>query len=35
VLPPHRRKLIDANRLCLTAGAEHVAPLARDLHAWA
>ena len=24
VLPPHRRKLIDANRLCLTRGAEYV-----------
>jgi Pyruvate/2-oxoacid:ferredoxin oxidoreductase gamma subunit len=35
VLPPHRRKLIDTNRACLTAGAEHVTPLASDLHAWA
>jgi Pyruvate/2-oxoacid:ferredoxin oxidoreductase gamma subunit len=25
VLPPHRRKLIDTNRLCLTRGAEYVA----------
>jgi len=25
VLPPHRRKLIDTNTLCITRGAEHVA----------
>ncbi len=25
VLPPHRRKLIDANALCITRGAEHLA----------
>jgi Pyruvate/2-oxoacid:ferredoxin oxidoreductase gamma subunit len=34
VLPPHRRKLIDANRLCLTRGAEQMASPADGLHAW-
>jgi Pyruvate/2-oxoacid:ferredoxin oxidoreductase gamma subunit len=35
VLPPHRRKLIDTNQLCLTRGAEHVQPLADGACAWA
>jgi Pyruvate/2-oxoacid:ferredoxin oxidoreductase gamma subunit len=35
VLPPHRRKLIDTNRLCLTRGAEQVPSLAADVRAWA
>lgn len=34
VLPPHRQKLIETNRACLTAGAEHVAPITSDPHAW-
>jgi 2-oxoglutarate ferredoxin oxidoreductase subunit gamma len=34
VLPPHRRKLIDANTACITRGAEHVVPAGRVL-AWA
>src|SRR5262249_14664286 len=37
VLPPHRRKLIDTNRLCITRGAEYVAERdggAGDLRAW-
>ena len=29
VLPPHRRKLIDTNTLCITRGAQHVAPAER------
>ena len=33
VLPPHRRKLIDANTLCIRRGAEHVAPAER-VPAW-
>jgi Pyruvate/2-oxoacid:ferredoxin oxidoreductase gamma subunit len=35
VLPPHRRKLIDTNQLCLTRGAQHVQPLADGARAWA
>lgn len=37
VLPPHRRKLIDANRLCLTRGAEYVGAqgVHADVRAWA
>src|SRR5882724_3985419 len=33
VLPPHRRKLIDTNTLCITRGAEHVAA-AQRVAAW-
>jgi len=33
VLPPHRRKLIDANTACITRGAEHVVPAGR-VPAW-
>jgi len=33
VLPPHRRKLIDTNTLCITRGAQHVAPAER-VPAW-
>jgi len=33
VLPPHRRKLIDTNALCITRGAEHVAAADR-VPAW-
>jgi len=33
VLPPHRRKLIDTNALCITRGAEHVAA-ADGVPAW-
>jgi len=33
VLPPHRRKLIDTNTLCITRGAEHVAAAER-VAAW-
>jgi len=36
VLPPHRRKLMDANRLCLARGAEYVAAHPPDaMRAWA
>jgi Pyruvate/2-oxoacid:ferredoxin oxidoreductase gamma subunit len=35
VLPPHRRKLIDTNQLCLTRGAEYAQPLADVVRAWA
>lgn len=37
VLPPHRRTLIDANRLCLRRGAEWVATRGASpgVHAWA
>ena len=37
VLPPHRRKLIDTNRLCIARGAEYVAASAASsaVSAWA
>jgi Pyruvate/2-oxoacid:ferredoxin oxidoreductase gamma subunit len=36
VLPPHRRKLIDTNRACITRGAEYVTEhVANGVAAWA
>jgi len=36
VLPPHRRKLIDTNNLCIARGAEYVAAhVPEGVHAWA
>ena len=35
VLPPHRRKLVDANARCLARGAEYVAAAGACVAAWA